>query len=59
MWAPKVEQTEALKLELEYFIDCVKESKTPHNDGHAGRRVVQMLEAADKSLKEKGEIVQL
>jgi predicted dehydrogenase len=59
MWAPRVEQTEALRSELSYFVDCVKENKRPHNDGHAGRRVVQMLEAADKSLKERGEIVQL
>ena len=33
MWAPKVEQTEALKLEAEYFVDCVTNNKTPINDG--------------------------
>jgi len=59
MWAPRVEQTEALKAELTYFVDCVQGNKRPHNDGHAGRRVVQMLEAADKSLKHKGEMVPL
>lgn len=59
MWSPKVEQTEALKAELKYFVECVQESQTPHNDGKAGRRVIQMLEAADKSLKQKGEAVQL
>src|SRR5215472_20888 len=59
MWAPRLEQTEALKSELTYFVDCVQGNKRPHNDGHAGRRVVQMLEAADKSLKHKGEMVPL
>ncbi len=59
MWAPRVEQTEALRAELSYFVDCVQGNKKPHNDGQAGRRVVQMLEAADKSLKQKGEMVQL
>ena len=25
MWAPKIEQTEALKVELQYFVDCIEE----------------------------------
>lgn len=59
MWSPKVEQTEALKAELAYFVECVLGNKNPHNDGQAGRRVVQMLEAANKSLGQKGEMVEL
>jgi predicted dehydrogenase len=59
MWAPKLEQTEALRSELTYFVNCVQEAKRPHNDGQAGRRVVQMLEAADKSLKQRGAMVPL
>ncbi|MFQ5737593.1 MAG: Gfo/Idh/MocA family protein [Acidobacteriota bacterium] len=59
MWAPKIEQTEALKIELGYFIDCVLNDKTPFNDGWAGLQVVKMLEAADKSLKERGRMVYL
>src|SRR3989475_6078018 len=51
MWAPKVEETEALQLETRYFLDCVAEGKRPFNDGRAGLRVVKMLEAADASLK--------
>jgi len=57
MWAPKVEQTEALKAECQYFIDCVKDGKEPFNDGYAGLKVVKMLEAADKSVKAKGRMV--
>src|SRR5256714_3420923 len=29
MWAPRVEQTEALKVELSYFIECVRTTPTP------------------------------
>ena len=29
MWAPKVEQTEALKLEAKYFVDCIDEERDP------------------------------
>jgi hypothetical protein len=59
MWAPKVAQTEALKSEAAYFVDCVLNNKRPFNDGEAGRQVVQLLEAADKSLKKRGQIVYL
>src|SRR3989475_5050252 len=51
MWAPRVEETEALQRETRYFLDCVAEVKRPFNDGRAGLRVVKMLEAADASLK--------
>jgi predicted dehydrogenase len=59
MWAPKVDQTEALKAECEYFVDCVKNNKQPFNDGQAGLEVVRMLEAADESLRERGKIVRI
>lgn len=57
MWAPRVEQTEALRAECSYFIDCIKSGTTPFNDGLAGLKVVRMLEAADQSIKERGRIV--
>jgi predicted dehydrogenase len=59
VWAPKVEQTEALKVELQYFIDCILQNQTPFNDGAAGLRVVRLLEAADQSLKDRGKVVAL
>jgi len=59
VWAPKVEQTEALKVELNYFVDCVRNDRTPLNDGVAGLRVVKLLEAADQSLKDRGRIIGL
>ncbi len=57
MWAPKVEQTEALKAEMAYFVGCINNGERPFNDGEAGLRVVRMLEAAEESLKRKGEAV--
>lgn len=57
VWAPKCDQTEALKTELQYFTDCVLNNRTPMNDGLAGLRVVKLLDAADQSLKERGRIV--
>jgi predicted dehydrogenase len=59
MWSPQVEQVEALKLELSYFVECIADNKTPHNDGKAGLRVVKLLEAASKSLTQRGELVYL
>jgi predicted dehydrogenase len=58
MWAPQVEQIEALKKELEYFTDCINTNRTPINDGKAGWRVVRMLEAANESVKKKGAMVE-
>jgi predicted dehydrogenase len=59
VWAPKINQTEALKVEAEYFVDCVENNKTPFNDGMAGLRVVKILEATSKSLKSRGETILL
>jgi hypothetical protein len=59
MWAPRVEQAEALKVELTYFLECVSNSEKPLNDGGAGARVVKLLEAADQSLKARGRAVEL
>ncbi len=57
MWSPKIENVEALKAEMAYFVGCIKNGDTPFNDGLAGLRVVKMLEAAELSLKRKGEVV--
>src|SRR5271165_911368 len=59
MWAPQVEQVEALRLELGYFVECVKKDEAPFNNGCAGLQVVKMLEAASKSLSKRGELVYL
>jgi predicted dehydrogenase len=59
MWAPQVQQLEALRVELDYFAQCITDGKTPFNDGLAGLRIVRMLEAADRSIQKRGEFVRL
>jgi len=59
MWAPQVPQVEALRVELDYFAKCLMEGNTPFNDGMAGLRIVRMLEAADRSIRKRGELVHL
>jgi len=59
MWAPHVDQGEALRQELTYFVDCISNNRVPFNDGAAGLRVVRMLEAANESLRQRGALVHL
>lgn len=59
MWAPQLEQVEALRKELTYFVECISSGQEPFNNGCAGLRVVKMLETASESLSKKGELVYL
>jgi predicted dehydrogenase len=59
MWIPHLDQVEALRQELSYFVNCVSTGDEPFNDGCAGLRVVKMLEAASESLKKRGALVYL
>jgi predicted dehydrogenase len=57
MWAPKLDETEALRVEAEHFVDCIAQGKVPQTDGRAGLRVVELVEAATSSMRGKGETV--
>ena len=57
MWSPRIEEVEALRSETAYFVECVDKNKKPYNDGVAGLKVVEMLEASEKSLKMGGHVV--
>lgn len=59
MWAPKLDQTEGLQTEARHFIDCIENNKRPVTDGNAGLRVVRLLEAAEKSMGARGQLVEL
>ncbi|HEX4149391.1 MAG TPA: Gfo/Idh/MocA family oxidoreductase [Pirellulales bacterium] len=59
MVAPKLSQREALHAEAEHFLDCVRRRARPLADGHAGWRVVRILEAAQESLSNRGARIQL
>jgi len=48
---PEVKSEEPLAKECAHFIDCILDDKPVLSDGNDGLRVVQILEAGQKSLK--------
>ena len=59
MWAPHFDTTEALRAEAIHFIDCIEKGLEPDTNCEMGLRVVRILEAATKSIREKGQLVAL
>jgi predicted dehydrogenase len=59
MWAPRLDATEGLRTEALHFIDCIENNKRPETDGQAGLRIVRILEAAEKSLRARGQLVEI
>src|SRR6266508_2539344 len=59
MWAPRLDATEALQTEALHFIDCIENNKQPETDGQAGLRLVRIVEAAEKSLLARGQLVEI
>ena len=56
---PFVEMREPLRVECRQFVDSIRSGERPPSDGLDGLRVVKILAAADRSLKNKGEPVSL
>lgn len=54
MWAPQLEITEALRVEAQHFTRCITHGEPSSSDGRAGCRIVRILEAANRSLREGG-----
>jgi predicted dehydrogenase len=54
MYAPKLEDHEALGFETNHFVDCLENGKKPITDGKAGLEVVKILVASKKSLEGNG-----
>jgi len=59
MYAPYLKQVEPLKVECQHFLDCIKTGAKPDSSGYEGMQVIQILEAASKSLKNGGEKVEI
>lgn len=55
VWSPHVGRGEPLAAVAAEFLDCVATGRRPLTDGHAGLRVVRVLEAAQQSIKRQGE----
>jgi len=58
-YIPRLEGTEALLAEAEYFVKCLEKNEEPFNNGLSGLNVVRLLEAADESLKQGGRKIDL
>jgi predicted dehydrogenase len=54
MWAPHISTTEALQAEVEHFVECLRAGTQPLSSGISGLRVVEVLEAACRSIAEQG-----
>jgi predicted dehydrogenase len=59
MWAPHISAKEALQSEVEHFIDCARNGTPPISGGLSGLRVIEVLEAASRSIAEQGKPVML
>jgi predicted dehydrogenase len=59
MWAPRLDNTEALQTEAQHFIECIENGSQPDTDGLAGLRMVTMIEAAETSLRDRGRLIEL
>jgi len=59
VWVPTLDTTEALRLMAREFIASIVESRPALTDGHAGYRVVRLLEAAQRSMEENSRFVLL
>lgn len=59
MWAPRLDNTEALQTEAVHFVDCIEHGRQPETDGIAGLRMVNMIEAAETSLRDRGRLIEI
>jgi predicted dehydrogenase len=54
VWSPKLDVREALSVECEHFVNCVRTRKNANSDGESGLQVVKILEAASASIANGG-----
>ena len=59
MLAPQIDGTEALRREIDHFLDCIQRGTEPETGGSAGLRVVEILQAASQSMALRGRPVEL
>ncbi|HQV30536.1 MAG TPA: Gfo/Idh/MocA family oxidoreductase [Calditrichia bacterium] len=59
MYCPKVPQLEALMMEVDHFADCIEKGEKCLSGGDLGLKVVRILEASEKSIKQRGKEIRL
>lgn len=57
MWAPQLAIREALQGVAAQFVESITTGGAPVTDGHAGLRIVRLLEAATQSMAAQGRLV--
>jgi predicted dehydrogenase len=56
---PTIHFGEPLQRECQHFIECIQNGRQPNTDGLNGLKVVKVLEAAERSLKQDGKPIDL
>jgi predicted dehydrogenase len=59
MWVPKLDLAEALQYVCQEFVEAIRKHRKPVSDGEFAVKIVNILEAAKKSIKNNGKIVKL
>ncbi len=59
MWAPKLENIEALNSLVTHFVDVIENGTDPITSAESGARIVRILEAATESIEKNGQRIQL
>lgn len=59
MHSPRLNSTEALAGEVSHIVECLAQNKPSPTDGEAGQMVVRILEAAQKSIKNRGKEIKI
>ena len=54
IYIPRINEYEPLRRECEHFLDCAASGKKPKSDGYSGLRIVSILEAANRSMRNGG-----
>jgi predicted dehydrogenase len=57
--SPRLDVAEPLRVEAQHFVECIRNGARPRTDGNAGVAVVQVLEAATRSLRADGQTIEL
>ena len=57
--SPKIDKVEPLRNLISHFVGCIRTGAAPLSDGRSGLRMVQALEAADRSLEKGGVFVEI
>lgn len=59
MYAPKIDNNEALQVEIEHFYKVIQGEESPISSAEAGIRVVSVLEASQESIENNGKLIKI